>query len=523
MNASSTKKNTKVKKIGIWQTLYNRLGLRAITYAVPEHAQTLPYMLGGLTLATFAILFISGIYLAQFYSAGQITSNESVQFIMTNVPFGDFMRSVHFWSVNVVVVLILLHMIRVFITGSYKRPREFNWLAGLGLLAVTIAFIFTGSMLNLGQEGLEALQHTGEIGVLLGKLGTWFTTGFTPSIPFIGRIYIMHISVLVILFLLFIFIHFFFIKVHGISPKAEINATIDKPSKEKNNQFSKHLIILTGWSFILFAFIFIIAIIFPESLSSSGLAGVELTKPPWMFLWIYGMENVFGITSLTWGPAVLFLLLAIIPFIDRSPFLSPRRRPWIMVFGASIFLALIALSLNAAYSPTGEQAKESYVPNAIVKLSFIPVAYAHNMPFLSFSPAVVTQGEMVTMKGDGLKTDGMYDIYLESSRTTIKLGSAKVAKGDDSFDIKLKIPSDLHGDMYSVEIRSVRNKKFTFFSPLQLAIQPVTVKPALKKPVYSEYPIPAQELPWIIGLIIISLSLGIFLLLKNPPSISKKK
>ncbi len=511
----SQEKDISTKKHGILGFLYDRLGLRSLAYFVPEHAQTLPYVLGGLSLTAFVILFATGIYLAQFYNPGQILSNISVHFIITNVPFGNFIRSVHFWTANIVFGLILLHMTRVFITGSYKRPREFNWLAGLGLLGITMMFLFTGTMMNLGQEGIEALQHTGEIGVILGNFGIWFTTGFTTIIPFIGRIYILHITILSILFILFVITHFYLIKVHGISPKAEIDTTTYDITNEKTNRFTKHLQKLVGWSFILLAIIFILSLVFPESISSSGLAGVEMTKPPWMFLWIYGMEDVFGITSLVWGPPALFFLLAIIPFIDRSPFLSPRRRPWIMIFGATILIVLISLSINAIRAPIKSKISDSSNQNIITQLFSTPIAYAHNMPFLSFFPAVVTPGQTVTVKGDGLKTNGMYNIYLKSLKTTIKFGVANVVQGEDSFDIKLRIPINLPGDMYSVEIRSVRNKQFNFFSPLQIAVQPVTIIPALKTPIYTKYPIPKNEIPWIISAIIISLGLGTFLLTKK--------
>ena len=72
---------------------------------------------------------------------------------------------------------------RVFVTGSYKRPREANWLIGLGLLAITLGLVFTGTVLKWDQEGFEALGHNVEIGNLLGAFGFWFSPEFTPSLP----------------------------------------------------------------------------------------------------------------------------------------------------------------------------------------------------------------------------------------------------------------------------------------------------------------------------------------------------
>src|SRR3970040_1329526 len=122
---------------GLGECLSERLGLRALTYSVPEHANSLPYLLGGITLTGFIILFITGIYLAQFYHPHPADAHQSVVYIVPGAPLGDLVRSIHFWTAQIVTVTVLLHMLRVLYSGSYKRPREGNWDVGLGLLAVT--------------------------------------------------------------------------------------------------------------------------------------------------------------------------------------------------------------------------------------------------------------------------------------------------------------------------------------------------------------------------------------------------
>ncbi len=102
------------------------MGLKGISYPVPGHANSLPYTLGGITIAGFLILFVTGLYLAQFYHPHPVDAHESVVYIITGVPLGDLVRSIPFWTAQMVTVTVLLHLLRVLFADSYKRPREIN-------------------------------------------------------------------------------------------------------------------------------------------------------------------------------------------------------------------------------------------------------------------------------------------------------------------------------------------------------------------------------------------------------------
>lgn len=494
--------------------MYARSGLKHLAYDVPTHAQSLPYMLGGLALACFGMLILSGIYIAQFYNPNQVGSNTSIMYLISQAPFGNFVRSVHYWAATLVFVIILLHLVRVFISGSYKRPREFTWLTGLGLLMVTIGYIFTGTMLNLSQEGLEALEHNSEAGLLMGKLGEWFTSGFSPTIPLVGRVYVAHMTILTACFVALIVAHMFFIKVHGMSPKATRDAKATT-KKGTGAHFDEHIVRLAGWSFILFAGIALLALIRPESLGGPGVLGVEATKPPWMFLWIFGFENLFGIQALLWGPALVFTVLAAIPFIDRSPYLSPIRRWRIMLLGVVIVGALVALSVNAARTPMEMPKESGFLPRTMQGIgAFIfPVAHAHGLASVTFKPVELTPGATVTVSADGLKVEGDYEIFLKGDLTTREIGVGTVDKGDDMFDADLVVPKDLPGGSYTVEARSVKDHQVDIFSPLQLVVHAVADAQMSDMPQSTTYPIPRSELPWIVGLVVISFGFGAGLLL----------
>jgi quinol-cytochrome oxidoreductase complex cytochrome b subunit len=125
-----------------------RLGLKALQYPVPEHANTLAWSLGGLTAASLLILIVTGLLLTQFYNPVPEVANQSVRDIITGVWGGNFIRGIHFWAAQAMYVLAGLHLLRVFLDGSYKRPREGNWLVGVALFALTVGALFTGTVLK---------------------------------------------------------------------------------------------------------------------------------------------------------------------------------------------------------------------------------------------------------------------------------------------------------------------------------------------------------------------------------------
>lgn len=345
MTTITAGRNERTAKHSFWDKVDERLGLSGLAYPVPAHANSLPYVLGGITLVGFLILIATGVLLAQFYHPHPANAHDSVIYIITEVPFGDFIRSVHFWTANLVVVTALLHLIRVFTTASYKRPREANWLVGVGLLAVTLGFVFTGTVLKWDQEGVEALAHNREIGELLGLWGVWFTNEFTLSAPLLTRLYLGHVAVLPAAFTLLIIAHIYLIKQLGISPKATADATSGPPTKEQGrSRFTEHLRKMTGYGLLLFALAGVLALAWPAPLGLQGVPGAEVTKPPWMFLPFYPLEDVFGIRGLLMGSGVLFALLALVPFVDRSPWLSPRRRRWIVAAATLLLVVLIVLA-----------------------------------------------------------------------------------------------------------------------------------------------------------------------------------
>lgn len=232
----------------------DRLGLTELTYDVPRHANNVLYVLGGITFAGILLLIASGIYLAQYYNPDPASARDSVVFIVQTARFGEFVRSFHFWMANLVIIAALLHLVRVFVTGAYRPPREGTWLTGVVLLFILFGFAFTGTVLKWDQEGYEALQHNQDVGKLLGSTGAWFTSSFARSVPILTRLYIAHISILPALLTLLLVAHFFLVKHHGISglpghePERRGETDTEHAIEDEGAApFSAHLRLMTGF------------------------------------------------------------------------------------------------------------------------------------------------------------------------------------------------------------------------------------------------------------------------------------
>lgn len=349
---ASPDSGTRRSQIGKW--LKERLGVEGITYPVPRHANSLPYLLGGITLIGLLILIVTGIYLAQFYHPHPTDAHESVVYIITGVPLGDLVRSIHFWTAQIVTVTVLLHMLRVLFTGAYKRPREINWYVGLGLLLVTFGLVYTGSVLKYDQEGLEALQHNKEAAEIIGALGAWFSPEFSRSVPLLTRLFNGHITILPLLFGLLIVGHVYLIKQHGISPKVAPDAVARSTVGEGKSRFDVHLRRMAGYGLILLAVALALALFLPAPLGQPGVAGAEVTKPWWMFVWLFPAEAAWGVRALVIVPAVLGTLLVLVPVLDRSPSLSPARRKGVVIVAAVILLIIVISGIVAALQPIAE-------------------------------------------------------------------------------------------------------------------------------------------------------------------------
>lgn len=326
-----------------------RLGLSALQYPVPEHANRLSWSLGGLTAASLLVLIGTGIVLTQFFSPIPEQANVSVRRIVTEVPLGGFVRGVHFWAAQAMYVLAALHLGRVFLTGAYKRPREANWLIGVAMFGLVIAAIFTGTVIKWDQEGFEALVHNLEVARLLGGLGFWFSAELSADLPLNLRLYVAHVAIIPGLLLALLAAHLLLVKRHRISEQPGVAS-----SEEPTGPFTGHLSRLGAFALVLVAVLGVLAVLFPPPVGPTPVEGIEITRPLWMFWWLYTLENWVGIPGILWGTGALFAILVVLPFVDRRPQRHWRQRPVVMGLAAAVVIVLIVLTLITALSSPAE-------------------------------------------------------------------------------------------------------------------------------------------------------------------------
>ncbi len=141
------------------QAVLSNVFLHLHPIRIQRHAVRLRFTwcMGGLSFFLFLLLTLTGLLLMFYYRPTPAQAYMDMMALREDVPLGAFMRNLHRWAGHLMIVTVWLHMLRVFLTGSYKRPREFNWCVGVGLLVLTLLLSFTGYLLPWDQLSMWAV------------------------------------------------------------------------------------------------------------------------------------------------------------------------------------------------------------------------------------------------------------------------------------------------------------------------------------------------------------------------------
>ncbi|HMA38121.1 MAG TPA: cytochrome b N-terminal domain-containing protein [Chloroflexia bacterium] len=186
---------------------------------------TYTFGLGGISFFLFLLLTLTGVLLMFYYipSSTNGLAYQTIKDIQERQPFGYLLRNMHRWGAHGMVITVFLHMCRVFYTGSFRAPRQFNWVVGVVLLVLTFLLSFTGYLLPWDQLAIWAITvGTNMIGStpppVLGDFIHFLLVGdFTVSQNALIRFYTLHVIGLPLLLTIFLAVHFWRIRKDGFS------------------------------------------------------------------------------------------------------------------------------------------------------------------------------------------------------------------------------------------------------------------------------------------------------------------
>jgi cytochrome b6 len=209
----------------VYKWFNDRLEIEAISEDiaskyVPPHVNIF-YCLGGITLVCFVIQFATGFAMTFYYKPTVAEALSSVQYIMNEVNFGWLIRSVHRWSASMMVLMMILHTFRVYLTGGFKKPRELTWVTGVVLAVITVTFGVTGYSLPWDQVGYWAVKIVSGVPAAIPVVGDQIVELMRGSESVgqatLTRFYSLHTFVLPWSIAVFMLAHFLMIRKQGIS------------------------------------------------------------------------------------------------------------------------------------------------------------------------------------------------------------------------------------------------------------------------------------------------------------------
>ncbi len=343
------------------------LGALAAKKTVPIHRTTIFYFLGGMALFLFFIQVATGTLLSLYYKPSPDQAFESVRSIMTEINFGWLIRSIHVWSANLLIGVLLLHILTTYTMRAYRGPREITWMSGALLLFLFLAFGFSGYLLPWNQLAFFATRvGTAIVGVvpLVGKdLLLVARSGEDVTGDTLARFYALHVIILPLVAFALIGLHLYLVQKHGMSIPESASQRYGGANKVPTMPFVPHFLLrdMVGW-YLALGILAILAALFPWELGSKATpfgSAPEGIKPEWYFLFmfqalkklpahIFNIEWLEGevVGVLFFGFCGLFVLF--VPFLDLN---GRRRWPrrilnFLAVVAVAFFIIMTARGLS---------------------------------------------------------------------------------------------------------------------------------------------------------------------------------
>jgi ubiquinol-cytochrome c reductase cytochrome b subunit len=346
-------------------------------------------------LVLLSVLVVTGVFLSMGYCPAIDEAYLSIEHITHHQALGWFVRGLHYWSGGLMVVMLFLHVCRQILNGGYKSPREATWLVGVLLLFSVLTTSLLGYILRWDERGFYGLRVAlaafrsvpliGEQLVLLVQGGPEITS------LTLARVFSMHVILLPLLLLLLVSYHVYLVILHGTTTVGERKEPIEtvEEQRELYQEQAEHpvkgevffptaVIKISPWSLValLLAVVLTLTVGPRELMPPANLTGESSASEEWWFAWYSALVALLPpavVPTFQWlFPVALFLLLILLPFLDRSPHRGWRNRPVATTLVILLTLAILGLSWLRYQSPwtaRPDAAEAPSVPEGVVLAS----------------------------------------------------------------------------------------------------------------------------------------------------------
>lgn len=336
------------------------------------------YVFGAGTLAAFINQVITGAALTTKYIPSTAHAYQSLEFITNEIMFGRMLRGMHYFGASAMVLFVSLHMIRVFMTGSYKFPREMSWISGIGLLFLTLTMAWTGQLLRWDQNGVWTVVVGTKFAARFPLIGepaaTFVLGGETVGGATLSRFFSFHVFMIPALIITLVGFHLYLVVRNGISEWPRAGRPVDPKTytgwyHEMIERRGRPHWPDAAWREILvgsgvIAGIAALAYLFgPRALSAPPDPTTLLTnpQPDWYFRWYYALlaykPQPLTTFTMVYLPALIAAVLFLLPLVAPRGERSIRHRPWapiIVVVSLTTLLGLTIAGFRAPWVPPAE-------------------------------------------------------------------------------------------------------------------------------------------------------------------------
>lgn len=328
---------------------------------LPPHTGWL-HVFGSLSLLLFLSQTVTGILLLIYYRPTPEEAYQSIKYITAEVHFGWLYRQVHAWGATLMILALLLHMVRTYFMGAYKRPRELTWITGVLLFLVTITFGFTGYLLPWNQIAFWATTVGTESANKVPLIGPWLQYllrgGDVVGGETLSRFFVVHVIILPWIIAGLVAVHLFLMRLNNLATLERVGEEKPIPPQRGIPFFPVHVAKEGVVIVLLFAVLVTLAVLAPWEIGEPAdpLLTPEHIKPEWYFLPSYQLlkyfEGPYGAVIGIFACSVPFVLLVLWPFLDRGKERHPRKRPLAVGFGLLGLLAAVFLGFLGHVSET---------------------------------------------------------------------------------------------------------------------------------------------------------------------------